>query len=214
VSAGGRQLAGLRCVIAVAGPVGGGKSTLVRELALRLADSTQIHFDRYEKITEQPIEKIKSWMESGAQIDEMIIEGLPENLLALKEGRTAVDPLTGAAIPPGKYILFETQFGRRHAATGRLIDFLVWIDTPLDIALARKLREFSGAFCDSQERDGNGEFARWLQAYLINYLDVVGELLRMQHDTVRPDADLTLDGTVEAAFLAIQVEREITRRFG
>ncbi len=201
-----------RPVIAVAAPVGGGKSTLVTALAGRLDGAAAIHFDHYERITEQPIEQIRRWMQDGADLDQMVIQGLAEDLRALKLGRRVLDPLTKVCAQARNYVLFETQFGRQHGATGTHIDYLVWIDTPLDIALARKVRQFAGAMdCGTQEEARS--FAPWLRAYLDNYLDIVGGLLRMQRDTVGAKADLVLDGTLDPGVLLDQAEQAILRRF-
>lgn len=193
-------------VIAVAGPVGAGKSTLVEALAGTLGDAVALHFDHYERMTEQPIEEVRQWMEEGADLDRMPVPGLPEALQSLKLGGTVVDPLTGAQILPAKHILFETQFGRRHAATGRHIDFLVWIDVPLDIALARKMRQFAQAV-DPRSIDHARTFSPWLKEYLDNYLEVVGALLRRQRETVAAEADLVVDGTGDPAEQARAVEQ-------
>lgn len=198
-------------VIAIAGPVGAGKSTLVNALAGRLADATVIHFDHYERMTEQPIEEVRRWMQDGADLNQMPVPGLAEALQALKAGRAVIDPLARAEIPAAKCILFETQFGRRHAATGRHIDFLVWIDTPLDMALARKVRQFSGSLDLRNPQEVNA-FAPWLKGYLDNYLDVVGALLRVQRDTVGADADLVVDGALEPGEVLRRVEHAIRER--
>lgn len=203
--------AAARHVIGIAGPVGGGKSTLVRELSTRLADSACIHFDDYEQLTAQPIEKIKQWMLSGAATDGLPVAGLAQDLLSLKAGLPLVHPAARESCGSGKYILFETQFGRRHAASGVHIDFLVWIDTPLDIALARKLRQLADESVAQTEQ--HAAFAGWLRVYLDNYLDVVGDLLRVQRETVGADADLVVDGTADRASVARWVEHEVLRRF-
>ena len=201
-----------RTVIAVAGPVGAGKSTLVHGLASRLPGAATIHFDQYERITEQPIEKIKLWMQQGADLDEMVIPGLGEALLELKRGGSVANPLTGNLMAASKYVLFETQFGRQHAATGRHIDFLVWVDTPLDVALARKIRQFAGEL-NVQDLEQTRRFIPWLSGYLENYGDVVGSLLRIQRDTVGENADLRVDGGGDAGALLLRVEQEILSRF-
>ncbi len=199
----------MRRVIAIAGAVGAGKSTLVRALAGRLADSTVIQFDHYERMTEQPIAEVRRWIREGADIDKLPVPGLGEALQALKLGRAVADPMTRAEIRPAKYILFETQFGRRHAATGRHVDFLAWIDTPLDIALARKVRQFAREF---DPRDPAG-FAPWLSGYLDNYVEVVGGLLRMQRDIVAAGADLVVDGNADPVGQASELERAIVAKF-
>jgi uridine kinase len=184
----------------------------VEGLVSRLGDATAIHFDHYERITERPIEQIRSWMKSGADPDALSIAGLAEALEALKSGRSIVHPATRAAVPAGRYIVFETQFGRQHAATGRHIDFLVWVDTPLDVALARKVRQFAreaGALGPHEIRG----FIPWLGEYLDNYESLVGALLRIQSDTVAARADLAIDGRQDPGTLVTQILIEIERRF-
>jgi uridine kinase len=174
-------------VVAVAGPTGGGKSALVQALVERLDDACALHMDDYERMTREPLERVARWAERGADFDELDVGGLVERLQALKAG----------AAP--RYIVFETQFGRAHRATGSLIDLLIWIDVPLEIALARKLR----GFC-AQARQGPAEAARerlaWLDGYLAGYLDLVRRLLVLQAERVRPGADVRIDGsgTLEA----------------
>lgn len=204
-------MAGRGFVVGIAGPVGAGKSTLVAGLAAQLIDVAVLSFDRYERITEQPIERIRQWMQNGADLDEMEIPGLARDLLALKEGRAVVDPLSGAPVQACRVILFETQFGRRHAETGRHIDMMVWIDTPLDLALARKVRQFA-AEVDSGDARAERRFAPWLGEYLGNYLDVVSGLLRMQRETVGAGADLVVDGQRDPQSLRAEVAQAIQGR--
>jgi uridine kinase len=199
-------------LIAVAAPVGGGKSTLVRGLAQSLPGAAAIHFDHYERITQQPIETIKRWLLSGAQLDEMQIAGLSEDLQALKQGYAVTGPMSSLPVKANRYVIFETQFGRQHAATGRHIDYLIWVETPLDIALARKLRQLSSEFHSSRPHEA-ASFVSWLQTYLDNYLDVVGELLRIQRDTVGANADFIADGMMPSVQLLEQVRQEILKRF-
>jgi uridine kinase len=173
-----------------------------------------VFFDHYERITERPIEAIGDWMREGADLNRIIVPGLGEDLQALKEGRSVLDPLTRAPVHAQRFVLFETQFGRRHAASGGHIDFLVWLDIPLDIALARKMRQLAGEATAARDGRKTEEFVAWLQTYLDNYVAVVGRLLRLQRDTVAADADLVLDGTLAPAVLREQAAQAILARFG
>jgi uridine kinase len=134
-----------------------------------------------------------------------------EDLEALRSGRAIVDPVSGAPMAAGRYILFETQFGRRHAASGRNIDFLVWLDVPLDIALARKIRQFTQSL-GAARPDEIASFVPWLGEYLQNYMSFVGDLLRIQTETVAGKADLVVDGRLDPEVLAAQVTQEIRAR--
>jgi uridine kinase len=190
-----------RRVIAVAGPVGAGKSTLASALAERLGDACLVRFDDYEQATRRPVDEVAQWMRTGADVDRIDIPLLGEHLAELKAGRAITAPSTGRTVEPRRNIVFETQFGRRHAASGRHIDFLIWLDTPLDIALARKLRQLVASVDRGRDGEAAG-FANWLETYLGNYVEVVGALLRMQRDVVAAGADLVLDGQLMPQALA------------
>lgn len=192
-------------LIAISAPVGGGKSSLTRSLAQRFTDATAIHFDHYETLSERPPDEIKRWMRGGADIDELVVEGLPEDLARLRSGESIVDP-TGMEVPPAELIFFETPFARRHPPTGEHIDLSIWIDTPLDVALARNLREFT------RRPDMSADLASWLGPYLDSYLDFVRELLIMQQELVGGTADVVLDGMRDLEANLADAEREIRQR--
>jgi uridine kinase len=178
-----------RTVIAVASGVGGGKSTLARALARALGERDVLVFDHFEQITARPPAEIRQWMLSGADPNVLSVAGLAQALHALKAGHPVRDPLTGADLIAERHVIFEAPFGRWHAASGVHIDLLVWIDTPLDIALARKLRQLLGSFEVPADT-----LKSWLSDYLTNYLDLVESLLRLQRERVRPHADIVIDG--------------------
>jgi hypothetical protein len=200
-------------VVAVAAPVGGGKTTLVRGLAEHFSGASTVYFDHYERITEQSIESIGDWMREGADLNRIVVPGLAEDLQSLKRGVAVTDPLTRSAIASSEFILFETQFGRAHAASGQHIDYLVWLDIPLDIALARKIRQFSGEVAAGRDSRRAAEFAPWLGTYLENYIAVVGKLLRLQRDLVAANADLVLDGMLDPRELQRRAAEAILGRF-
>jgi energy-coupling factor transporter ATP-binding protein EcfA2 len=198
-------------IVAISGAPGSGKSTLCRGLARALGDAAVVHMDHYEQMTAQPLQAIARWMESGARIDELPLPGLSEHLDALKQGRAVTDPATGEIIRPAKWLVFETQFGRAHLGTGRHIDMLIWLDTPLDISLARKLMTIGASAPPGEGRDA-AQLA-WMKGYLDSYLSLVWRLLRMQQDRVVPRADIVLDGTGEPALLVSQaLDRIVAHR--
>lgn len=183
-------------VVGVAGAPGSGKSTLVAGLARSLPGAAALHMDDYENMTRLPIEAVASWYRDGADIDTFAFPGLEAELRRLKDA--------------GGIVLFETQFGRAHRATGRHIDLLVWVDTPLDVALARSVRAILAR--EVREADAAARL-RWLQGYVENYLGTVRELLEMQKARVAADADLVIDGRTPAAEMVGAAGREILRRW-
>jgi uridine kinase len=192
----------MRYVIAVAGPAGGGKSSLVGALLGTLRDATAIHVDSYQRITDRPVREIARWMERGADFDEFSIPLLSDHLAALKRGQPVVDPQTGREIAPAKYILFETHFGRAHRDTGKHVDLLLWIDTPLDVALARNVIDLIAA----------RESFAGLQRYLGSYLEDVRRLRLMQRERICADAEVVLDGAAPFEAMLGEAQRAILDR--
>src|SRR5262245_47305814 len=180
-------------IIAVAGAVGGGKTTFVNALTARLGDASAPFADSYERATEQPAADIEAWIARGADYNELHMLGLAEDLERLRLGQTVVDPLRRIETPARKYLVFETNFGREHAASGRYIDFLCWLDLPLEIALARKARQFTQMFLKKHRPEEHRDCIAWLDEWLGNYLRFIRNLLLVQRQRVAARANLVLD---------------------
>lgn len=176
-------------VVGVAGVPGAGKTTLVAALARSLPGAAALHMDSYENMTRLPIDAVARWFRDGADIDAFALADLEAELARRRQAA-------------GGPVLFETQFGRAHRATGRHIDFLIWLDAPLDVALARSLRAVLA----------RGARPDWLQGYLDNYLGTVRELLEMQAARVAGAADLVLDARKPVAGLAALAREAILGR--
>lgn len=199
-------------VVGVAGPAGGGKTSLTQGLVREMGNAAAIHVDNYQQITREPIRKIVQWMERGADFDEFSIPLLPDHLEKLRRGEPVADPVTLLEIPPRKYIIFETHFGRAHRATGRHIDLLIWIDTPLDVALARNLKDFIAPLLQERGTEPHRDRIAWIHDYLENYLADVRRLMLMQKEKVSVDADVIVDGSDDLDRIVRQLRREILAR--
>lgn len=168
-------------LVGIAGYPGSGKSSLVAALAEAFGEAPVVRMDDYEKMTRMPIAALERWMKDGADIDAFAFPRLEEQLRRLKASR-------------GAFALFETQFGRAHRATGQLIDILIWVDTPLDVALARNVRATVSGLLREPNVDELPGRLRWLHGYLDNYLGIVRSLLVMQKERVLPGAEIIVDG--------------------
>ena len=183
--------------IAIACPPGGGKTTLVRRLSARLGGAPTLHYDDYEQITRRSPAEIEAWLDRGAPADEVPLPNFAEALMDLKRGLA-------------RHIILDFLLARAHPPTARHIDLMIWIETPLDIALARALRDQVGR---AQGAAAAAQFTDWLAGYLDSYAGVMHRSYQLQRATVRPHADMILDGMLPPDQLAELAAAEILRRF-
>lgn len=159
-------------VIAIASVSGGGKTTVVKKLNEELPNSKALFFDEYE--LEGP-EDVIDWMNRGSDYSEWNLTPFVKDLEEL-----ATESLN--------YIVLDFPFSYKHTQTQSSINFSVFIDTPLDIALARRtIRDFQNSSAETilqamQHYDMHGR-----QAYL-----------EMLH-TIKPSADFIVDGSLPVA---------------
>lgn len=124
-------------VIGISGISGAGKSTLINKLS-EILNATSLFWDDFDEISKGP-EDYGKWHESCINHDDWVYENLADTLRKLKAGQMVVCPATKKELRPTHYILFDAPHGYCHQATGKHIDFLICLDTPLDIALARRV---------------------------------------------------------------------------
>ncbi|MGW5840924.1 uridine kinase [Methylorubrum extorquens] len=195
-------------VLAVSGPPGSGKTTLSHALSERFGGAPVLAYDAYEEITGWPPERVAAWLAGGAPLDAVPVPGLAEDLARLRRGKPVPDRERGGTLRLSRraarpVIVLDTLLGRAHPGTGAQIDHLVWLDLPLDVALARKLRSFTGA----ARRDPTAApgLLEALDAYLGRYDALLHPTYALQRERVRPAADQILGaGTLAAHLDAVQ----------
>jgi len=200
-------------VVAVAGPIGGGKTSLAQALVNALGDAVMVCWDHYETATQMPSRQLGQWLSQGACFDDLATPGLAEDVQRLKQGKAITDPVTAAVTGPAQFIVLETPLGRAHAATAPVIDLLIWLDIPLDIALARKLRQFTGDLLVRDDPAVAAGFVRWLDTYLDGYINAVGRAMAIQAQQVKPGADIVLDGFADLTQLVARAVGHIRRQW-
>jgi len=156
-------------VIAIAAVSGGGKTTISKHLNERLQNSKILFFDEYD--FDGP-DDIIDWIDNGANYDEWNLAPLMSDLEVL---------LT----KPLNYIVMDFPFAYKHSKTSKFIDFTVFIDTPLDIAMARRVsRDFKNSTVENILMDMEGYISQGRRGYL--------EML----ETIKPNSDIIVDGTL------------------
>jgi uridine kinase len=122
-------------VISISGISGGGKTTITTELCKQLDNSIALYFDNYE-YSKQP-EDIGEWVESGSKPDDWdltLLENDIERVLQSSEY---------------DYLILDYPFGKKEYQIKKYIDTAIYIDTPLDVSLARRIiRDYKSATTD------------------------------------------------------------------
>ena len=190
-------------VVGLSGVPGAGKTTLTQLLLQNYRQAQAVYYDQFQTVTLMSPTQIRGWFERGGDPNEFPLS----ELLGELTRRTQIPP--GAERRP--LVLFETPFGRLHRATGAFVDFLVWIDTPFDVALSRAVL----AFLDAAQRDkapnAAADFIRWQRQYMLNY-PTIRAMYLAQRDSISAAADLVLDGSQSTAELAAAVVKSLAAR--
>lgn len=185
-------------VIGLSGIPGSGKTTLLRLLLRDYPHAQAVAYDRFPPgMTEGEIEE---WFRRGGDPNEFTLTELMGELAR----QTQIQP--GAQRRP--LVLFETAFGRAHRATGAFIHLSVWIDAPLDIAMARANLVFLRNVERNPAPTAAAEFIPWLTRYMQSYPILRRTYVRVSEKAAAM-ADLVLDGTQPAESLAALVRKAL-----
>ena len=163
-------------VVSINSVSGGGKTALATALHRSLPQSALFCFDDFDESNVYP-DDFYEWSRRGADITEFDCPGM----------RNAVDEEIQRG--KAKQIILDFPFGRRHPRFADIIDLDVFIDTPLDVAMARRiLRDHSG---DSQK--SSEEALKDLLDGLTHYLEKARHPF-LDACKARDVSDLILDG--------------------
>ncbi len=188
-------------VIALSSYTGGGKTTLARSLA-SLLNATLLTWDDYDEAGFMTHPKDwRTWLADGADNNAWKVPQLAKDLAQLKQGQTIISPVDGSSLAPSKYLIFDAPLGYAHQETGQYIDFLVFIDTPLDVAMARRiLRDyFAGGSTLTEEQ------IKMLKGDMESHLEFAREAYLNMDKTIKPFADLVLEGTLAVDVLSQKI---------
>lgn len=158
-------------VISISGVSGGGKITLVNELREHLPSCQCLYFDDYD-FEDSPQDYIK-WVDDGADYDLWNLQDFKSDLVSLIDSGCHM-------------ILLDYPFAYKNSAIAPYIDYAVFVHTPLDVAMARRvLRDIRTQGLNSADIESS------LNSYLSGgrraYLEAIS--------TIKPNSDLILDGT-------------------
>lgn len=171
-------------IISVSSVTAGGKTTIVNELKRRLRNSQSLHFDNYT--FEGEVDNFFQWVLDGANYHVWNLTPLEDDILKIKSAEKC------------DYLILDYPFAYCHDTIKPYIDTAFFIDTPLDIALARRiLRDMSDATADEIRND--------LEMYL-KYARI--SFIQMQKD-ILPSSDYVIDGTLSIEEIVNQIVAQI-----
>jgi uridine kinase len=191
--------------IGISGTSGSGKSMLLRELSARLPDTVSLAFDDYISVSNVPAD-IVGWLDAGADLNAFQTPQLATNLAALRAGKKVHSP-QGQMIAPAPFLLVEEPFGRARRELQGLLDLVVFLDTPMDIALARRVIRT----LESGSREATDQL-RHVVTDLKAFLQAGRRAYQVAVDEARRTSDIVLDGTLPPQSWIETVSLELQRR--
>ena len=159
-------------VIAIAAVTAGGKTTIVNEIKKKLPKATSLHFDDYSFDGE--VKDFYKWTLDGADYSIWDLSPLEKDIKSIKNSGSY------------EYLLLDYPFAYQHNTIKDYIDYAIFIDTPLDIAMARRiLRDMNNATGEEIRQD----LEMYLKYARVAYVQMLKDVL--------PSSDYVIDGTKE-----------------
>ena len=175
-------------IISIAAVSGGGKTTITKKLSLVLEDAKELFFDDYD--FENAPDDIVQWVDQGADYNLWNLDPIVLDIERIKSSRE---------VPT--YILLDYPFSYMNDKMKKYIDLSIYIDTSLDVAMARRiLRDHA----DSTINDVRNEVKFYLQYGRVAYLEM--------ENSIKPISDIVIDGTLPPDKIVELIIKELRDR--
>ena len=174
-------------VIAIAAVTAGGKTTAVQALQKKLPRAAALFFDDYD--FDGAVENYYQWVLDGTDYNVWDLTPLKRDLLAIRNSGLY------------DFLFLDYPFAYCHDQIKSEIDFAVFIDTPLDIALARRvLRNEQNASADTIRAN----LEMYLKYGRIAYVQMLKDIL--------PASDYVVDGAQEPEAIVEEILSVIPKK--
>lgn len=157
-------------VMAIAAVTAGGKTTAVNEITRRLPNARSLHFDAYR--FEGEVDDFYRWVQNGVDYNVWNLAPLENDIIKIMEEGNC------------DYLILDYPFAYCNAQIEKYIDVAFFIDTPLDIALARRILRDMGEASGEEIR---GNLKGYLEYERVAYVQMFKD--------IRPSSDYVIDGT-------------------
>ena len=158
---------------------GGGKTTTARELQKKLPNAKALYFDDRNYDSDSGIIDIAKWVNDGADVNLWKLERLAEDIEKIKSETP-------------EFIILDYPFGYSHNLISPYLNYTIFIDTPFDIILARRI---IGDF-DKETMIFKWDNESTVFNYLEHYLEHGRNVYLHGLKTGKTNADLIIDGTL------------------
>ncbi len=176
-------------VITIAAVGGGGKTTAIELLNKQLGNTKALFFDDYD--FEGPSDLV-DWARRGGDYNEWKLTPFIRDVTMLLEEKESKPD----------YILLDYPFAKLNNEMNEFIDLTIFIDTPLDIAMSRRiLRDYGHSSGDDIRKD------------MTAYLSGAREAYMMMIDKIKPNSDFVIDGALDKQVIVDQIKEIIIRKF-
>ena len=196
-------------VVGISSVSGGGKTSATLRLVEVLGDAVALHFDDYDDTNVHP-DDLQRWFADGADYDAYQTPVFSRHLQALKAGQSICYPVEELSIGPSRYVVADAPLGRAHTDSGRFIDLLTYVDTPLDVAMARRiLRDIEpGGPCMADDT------LKGVKGELSGYEGGARPIYENFQERMREVSDLIVDGTLSIDLIVERIRSEMRSRWG
>ena len=160
---------------------------------------------------------MQQWVAGGANLEQIKAKQMLQDIQALREGKSISHPISGELIPSSPIIIIEDPTGKECEEYAALYDFVVFIDTPLEVCLARTVSRTIAA----RTAKFNNELSALSKEDLVKLVEEIKKYLSFQYwlrdvyiavtDKVKPNVDLILNGDKPVEELVQAAVKEINK---
>jgi len=141
-------------VIAISGVSGAGKTTIVKLLASEF-NCPFLLFDDHTEEDTYP-QDMKTWLKNGANVSLIKTPRFSCTLEALKSKNST------------RFIFIEEPFGKERDSMSSLIDYVILLDQPMELCLARIIKRHTV----NPKSDSIGSISSYLDKYVDHFRDI------------------------------------------
>jgi uridine kinase len=161
-------------VVAVSGSSGAGKTTIVKQLANEF-DCPFLLFDDHTDKSTYP-QNMKNWLKNGANV----------SLIKTPKFVTSLENLISKN--SSRYIFIEEPFGKERDSMSSLVDYVVLLDQPMELCLARIIRRHT----ENPSEDSINSISNYLNKYVAYFREIYVQ----STNQVRRNSDLIFQDVV------------------